>query len=124
MLNPSTFASACQEMWTMAKQHKQADDAQVYNVGKNVKNTLAIWHRVSKHHASGKTASIRPLLVVRRFAADDKMVIVWRVLAQGEAEPGTWIELYARRTILHYKDRQLDAETARRFNDVLQSDPG
>ncbi|KAI9990895.1 hypothetical protein PInf_018512 [Phytophthora infestans] len=146
MLNPSTFASACQEMWTMAKQHKQADDAQVYSVGKDVKNTLAIWHRVSKHHASGKTASIRPLLVVRRFAADDKMVIVWRVLAQGEgifqgiradetgwcrlrpstnaAEPGTWIELYARRTILHYKDRQLDAETARRFNDVLQSDPG
>ncbi|KAF1785911.1 hypothetical protein GQ600_12913 [Phytophthora cactorum] len=40
------------------------------------------------------------------------------------AEPGAWIELYARRTILHYTEGQLDAHTVGLFNDVLQCNLG
>ncbi|KUF82164.1 hypothetical protein AM588_10000341 [Phytophthora nicotianae] len=67
MLIPSTFESTCQEMWNIAELHAQAEDAQAYNAGKDAKNTIAVRYRISKTQTSGQTASVRPLLVLRRF---------------------------------------------------------
>ncbi|KAG2789871.1 hypothetical protein PC129_g13168 [Phytophthora cactorum] len=139
-------SQACQEMWSIAKQRTHADEVQVYNGGKDVRNIIAVRYRISKAQPSGQTASIRPILAIRRFVGVDNMVFVWKVLAEGEgflrgiradetgwcrvrpptnpAEPGAWIELYARRTILHYTEGQLDAHTVGLFNDVLQCNLG
>ncbi|ETK81405.1 hypothetical protein F441_13349 [Phytophthora nicotianae CJ01A1] len=141
MLIPSTFESTCQEMWNIAELHAQAEDAQAYNAGKDAKNTIAVRYRISKTQTSGQTASVRPLLVLRRFAGLDKMVLVWKVLAEGEGilrgiradesgwcrlrpsgnttNRGTWMELYGCRTILHYVDGQLDTPTVNLFNEIL-----
>ncbi|KAF1785963.1 hypothetical protein GQ600_14478 [Phytophthora cactorum] len=145
MLYPITFASACQEMWSYAKQRTHADEVQVYNGGKDVRNTIAVRYRISKLNRLGKLRQ-STVLALRRFVGVDNMVFVWKVLAEGEgflrgiradetgwcrvrpptnpAEPGAWIELYARRTILHYTEGQLDAHTVGLFNDVLQCNLG
>ncbi|KAG3081159.1 hypothetical protein PI124_g6252 [Phytophthora idaei] len=139
-------SQACQEMWSIAKQRTHADEVQVYEGGKDVRNTIAVRYRISKTQPSGQTASIRPILALRRFVGVDNMVFVWKVLAEGEgflrgiradetgwcrvrpptnsAVSGAWIDLYARRTIVHYTEGQLDAHTVGLFNDVLQCNLG
>ncbi|EEY55223.1 uncharacterized protein PITG_09124 [Phytophthora infestans T30-4] len=78
-----SLKQACKNFWTLAHIRHRRQDRKVYDRAHELDNTFAVKFRTAVQLLSG-SVSLLQRLTVRRFVADDHMVLVWKVFVEGE----------------------------------------
>ncbi|KAG7393996.1 hypothetical protein PHYBOEH_005951 [Phytophthora boehmeriae] len=80
---PFNFQQTCHSMWRMAYLKHRQVDREMYDGMEDPDNTIAMKFRVTNQRM-GETVSLLQRVVVRRFAEPNRVVVVWKVFAEGE----------------------------------------
>ncbi|OWZ11508.1 hypothetical protein PHMEG_00015457 [Phytophthora megakarya] len=109
---PFDFYRSCDSMWELFYLHNQQTDRATYTDVTNPNNTYAFKFRVSSQPTKETRNSLLVRVAMRRYVADNQMVMVWRIFTEGEGtfrgihcsesgwararpcETGTAIEMY------------------------------
>ncbi|POM79218.1 Hypothetical protein PHPALM_3160 [Phytophthora palmivora] len=139
-LQPFRFLSFCDVIWRLSGRDHRQQDRELYDNFKDPdNNTIAVKFRVSKVLSTGAMVSMQQRLVVRRYVEANHFVLVWKLFVEGEgfyhgmhsnesgwcrlrpstSQDGTWMEMYVRRSPMHYRVALSRGEAVRLFDDVL-----
>ncbi|KAF4043151.1 hypothetical protein GN244_ATG04630 [Phytophthora infestans] len=134
---PFDFQDICRSRW---QNLRQQDYQESYDAVANSEDTLARRVRRTIHLTSGGIASILWRLVIRRYEADGRMVLVWRMLTEGEgmfagmhadetgwgvatavegSKPGTVLRTCVRNAPMHFSNTAARNDVVKQFGDEL-----
>ncbi|KAJ8542703.1 hypothetical protein ON010_g12108 [Phytophthora cinnamomi] len=81
---PFDFEQICKYTWQVAQMAHRQKDREHYDGVQNPENTSAFKFRITTRLNSGRDVSVLEHAVVRRYLKDDRSVVVWRSLTEGE----------------------------------------
>ncbi|KAG2998999.1 hypothetical protein PC121_g19108 [Phytophthora cactorum] len=81
---PFDFRDICRSRWQIVHLLHLQDCREIYDAVDSPENTVALKVRRTTCLTSGGIASVLRRLVIRRYEADGRMVLVWRVFTEGE----------------------------------------
>ncbi|ETI31641.1 hypothetical protein F443_21427 [Phytophthora nicotianae P1569] len=81
---PFDFKDICRSRWQVAHLLHLQDCREIYDAVNDPENTLALKFRRTTRLNSGGIASVQRWLVIRRYEAEGRMVLVWRFFTEGE----------------------------------------
>lgn len=85
-LTPFSFKETCASMWqSMIRVYRQKDRHHYDGIA-DPENTVAVKLHMQTSRESGETVDMLVNLVMRRYLEDERMVVVWRALSEGEGK--------------------------------------
>ncbi|KAL3670927.1 hypothetical protein V7S43_004112 [Phytophthora oleae] len=83
---PFNLEQTCSSMWkSMVRVHQQKD-RQHYSGVIDPDNTIAVKFRLRCPSEKNEPVNLKVRCVMRRYVEDDRMILVWRALSDGEGE--------------------------------------
>ncbi|KAF4043146.1 hypothetical protein GN244_ATG04625 [Phytophthora infestans] len=137
---PFDFQDICRSMWQILHGLHQQDYQESYDAVDSPEDTLTRRVRRTIHLTSGGIASILRRLVIRRYEADGRMVLVWRMFTEGEgiftgmhadetgwgvatavkgSKTGTVLRTCVRNAPMHFSNTSARNHAVKQFGDEL-----
>ncbi|KAG1712554.1 hypothetical protein DVH05_000296 [Phytophthora capsici] len=86
LLLPFNYETSCRIVWELVPLVHHQIDREVYHGVSDPETTVGLQFRLQKTSTSGKIMSIMKHQVCRRFVESDRVVMVWRIFSEGEAD--------------------------------------
>ncbi|KAG7382566.1 hypothetical protein PHYPSEUDO_004765 [Phytophthora pseudosyringae] len=83
-VSPFDFQRTCRFTWCVAQMQHRQEDRECFDGMDDPDNTAAFKFRVTHRLKSGRAVSVLQRAVVRQYLKDDRSVVVWRSLSEGE----------------------------------------